>query len=204
MPTDIRLDEVDGSWVVVDSAVLKSSAIDFLLDAPSRRSVSGGVRRALTHDGRDGLTLNMSSDYPGGVTVESDLRVAGRLLLPDSGSGGMVDLIGQLKEDVAELKSANQRFDPTRIDRLELSVTSLAALMNASVVPPWRTKEEVEHGDDMGILYVSASSLGLVVEYIVLQNDPQYTDGQVVQIEPAPGTVTLRGSTVRVTINLAG
>jgi hypothetical protein len=116
----------------------------------------------------------------------------------------MVDLIGQLKEDVAELKSANQRFDPTRIDRLELSVTSLAALMNASVVPPWRTKEEVEHGDDMGILYVSASSLGLVVEYIVLQNDPQYTDGQVVQIEPAPGTVTLRGSTVRVTINLAG
>jgi beta-lactam-binding protein with PASTA domain len=56
----------------------------------------------------------------------------------------------------------------------------------------------------MGILYMSASSLGFVVEYVVLQNDPQYSDGQVVQIEPPPGTAALRGSTVRVTINLAG
>jgi hypothetical protein len=204
MPTDIRLDEFDGSWVIVDSAVLKSTAIDFLLDAPSRRGVSGGLRRALTHNGGDGLTINMSSDYPGGVTVESDLKVTGRLLLSPDGSSSVSDVISQLEDDIAELRLESHRFDPTRIDRLEQSVATLAALMNASVVPPWRTRDEVEQGDDMGILYMSASSLGFVVEYIVLQNDPQYNDGEVVQIEPPPGTVALRGSTVRVTINLAG
>ena len=80
MPTDIKLDEFDGNWVVVESAVLKSTAIDFLLDNPSRRGADG-FRRALTHDGADGLTINMSGDYPGGVTVDSNVRVTGRLLL---------------------------------------------------------------------------------------------------------------------------
>ena len=56
----------------------------------------------------------------------------------------------------------------------------------------------------MGVLYKSASSLGFEVEYLVLQNDPQYSHGQVVQIEPSPGTAALRGSTISVTINLAG
>jgi hypothetical protein len=202
MPTDIKLDDVDGNWVIVESAVLKSTAIDFLLDAPSRRG-AGGFRRALTHDGGDGLTINMSGDYPGGVTVDSNLRVTGRLLVSADGTD-VSNVISQLKEDVAGLKLESNRFDPTRIDRLEQSLASLAALMNASIVPPWRTKQEVEEGDEMGILYMSASSLGFEVEYVVLQNDPQYSHGQVVQIEPPPGTAALRGSTIRVTVNLAG
>ena len=89
MPTDIRLDEVDGTWVIVESAALKSTASDFLLDAPGRRSASGGFRRALVHDGRDGLTLNFNGDYPGGVTVGGDLRVTGRLLLSADASSGI-------------------------------------------------------------------------------------------------------------------
>ncbi len=204
MPTDISLDEVDGTWVIVESAVLKSTASDFLLDAPGRRGASGGFRRALVHDSRDGLTINFNGDYPGGVTVGGDFRVTGRLLLSADASSGIADLLGQLKEDVAELKLENQRFDPERVDRLERSVATLAALMNASVVPPWRTREEVEEGDDMGVLYMSASALGFVVDYIVWQSEPGYSHGDVVRIEPPAGTVALRGSTVRVTINLEG
>ena len=128
MATDIRLDEVDGNWVVVESDVLKSTATDFLLDAPDRRSTGGGFRRALVHDGQDGLTINFNGDYPGGVTVGGDLRVAGRLLLRDDASGNTADLIGQLHKDVAELKRDHLLVYPERIDRLEQSIASLAAM----------------------------------------------------------------------------
>jgi beta-lactam-binding protein with PASTA domain len=77
-------------------------------------------------------------------------------------------------------------------------------MMNASVVPKWLTKEEVENGDDMGVRVKSASELGLDVEYNVLQRDPRFRHGDVVSIEPPPGSVVSRGSTVLVTINLEG
>ena len=41
-----------------------------MIDAPSRRSTSGGNRRALVHNFSDGLTINWASDYPDGVTIE--------------------------------------------------------------------------------------------------------------------------------------
>ncbi len=62
MPTDIRLDEGDGNWVVVESAIMKSTVSDFMLDAPGR-SQAGGHRRALVHDGQDGLTINFNGDW---------------------------------------------------------------------------------------------------------------------------------------------
>jgi hypothetical protein len=204
MATDIKLDEFDGSWVVVECDVLKSTAIDFQIDAPDRRSTAGGLRRAIVHNGQDGLTINFEGDYPGGVTVASDLRVAGRLFLSTDARTGALDAIGELRQDVADLKRDILFASSERIDRIEQSIASLAALINASVIPAWRTKEEVEEGDDMGIRAPSASALGFVVEYVVLQADPNYVHGQVVSIEPPPGTVALRGSTVRITINLEG
>jgi len=203
MPTDIKLDEVDGNWLILESAVLKSTASDFLLEAPDRKT-RRGIRRALVHDGGDGLTINPSSDYPGGVTIASDLRVTGKLLLSPADSDDLSDLIGQIQEEVAELKFEKTRFDEARIDRLEQSITTIAALMNASVVPPWRTKMEVEEGDEMGILYMSAADLGLQIEWVAHQNDLQYNIGDVISIAPPPGSVVPRGGIVRVEVNLEG
>jgi hypothetical protein len=202
MATDIRLDEGDGNWLIVDSAVLKSTASDFMLDAPGRNA-SGGHRRALVHDSGDGLTVNFNGDYPGGVTLAGNVRVGGTLTVGDN-ADDLIDSIADLRDDVANLRREVNRFDEARVGRLEDSLRSLAALLGASIVPPWQTREEVERGDDMGVLYQSADDLELRVEWLVWQAEPGFEDGQVVGIEPPPGTALRRGSTVRVTINLLG
>lgn len=71
MPSDIRL---VGEGILV-------TANDLMLDFVGRRSDSrtDGVRRALTHDHTDGLTLNWDRDYPGGVTILGTLTVPDRL-----------------------------------------------------------------------------------------------------------------------------
>jgi hypothetical protein len=69
MATDVKLDEHDGNWVVVEGKALKVSGSDLMLDEPSRRSTQLGLRRALVHDQNDGLTINFNRDYPGGVTI---------------------------------------------------------------------------------------------------------------------------------------
>jgi hypothetical protein len=69
MTTDVRLDEVDGTFVVVQGRVLKVQATDLMLDSPERHSGAGPNRRALVHDQSDGLTINFNGDYPGGVAI---------------------------------------------------------------------------------------------------------------------------------------
>ena len=72
--SDVVLDD-DRNWVRVEGNVLQSQTSDFMLDNPGRRGQGGGRwRRALVHDGGDGLTVNFNGDYPGGVTVV-DARV---------------------------------------------------------------------------------------------------------------------------------
>jgi hypothetical protein len=69
MSTDVRLDDVDGSFVVVQGRVLKVEASDLMLDSAERRNGGGPFRRALVHNQNDGLSVNFSGDYPGGVTL---------------------------------------------------------------------------------------------------------------------------------------
>jgi hypothetical protein len=73
MATDIKLDDGDdGSWVTIDAHAVRIEGSDVLLDSAERRSAGGGRhRRALVHDGGDGLTINFGRDYPGGVTINS-------------------------------------------------------------------------------------------------------------------------------------
>jgi hypothetical protein len=82
MATDVRLDAEDGNTVVVEGRVLKATASDFVLDAPSRRGKdergARGLRRALVHDQRDGLTINFNRDYPGGVTINDVVALNNR------------------------------------------------------------------------------------------------------------------------------
>lgn len=72
MPGDVKLDQYNEEWVVIEGSVLKATTADLMLDAPSRRRPGGGPhRRALVHDQRDGLTINFNGDYPGGVAINS-------------------------------------------------------------------------------------------------------------------------------------
>jgi hypothetical protein len=71
MATDIRLDEGDGTVLVLVSRVLKAEASDFMLDSEERRKGGGPHRRALVHDQNDGLTINFANDYKGGVTLNA-------------------------------------------------------------------------------------------------------------------------------------
>lgn len=199
MTTDIRLDEHGGDWVEVDAAALRIRGADLIIDDPRRRRADG-LRRALVHDQGDGLTINIEGDYPGGVTIDGDLRLTGALLA----GGTQADVVTSLRTEIADLRSQLGPVTVDRLDRLDRTIASLAALLDAVIVPEWLTKEEVEHGDDLGLRSPSAADLGLVVIWDVLQADPRYGHEELVGIDPEPGTALRRGSTVRITINLAG
>ena len=71
-------------------------------------------------------------------------------------------------------------------------------------IPPWLTKEEVEHGDDMGIARPSAAQLGLIATFAFVRQQPGFGHEQVFAIDPPGGTFVQRGASVAVTINLQG
>lgn len=48
---------------------------DLKIDHAPRRTSAGGYRRALVHDFDDGLTVNWSEDYPGGVTIRGQVKM---------------------------------------------------------------------------------------------------------------------------------
>ena len=79
MSSNITLDSDGRDWVLVEGTVLKSATTDFMLDSPLRRSRPRGLRRAMVHDGRDGLTINYGRDYPGGVTINDVVELSNRL-----------------------------------------------------------------------------------------------------------------------------
>jgi hypothetical protein len=193
MATDIKLDQQGGNWLVAESQVLKSTATDLMLDAQSRRRGGPSThRRALVHDYNDGLTLT------GDARVSGDLRVVGELAVD---GGLLVD--GERVESTRFLES-NLRWAEDRIAALEKTVEALLSMAGAVVVPGWTTKTEILEGDDMGMVHRSAEELGLTVEYVIDQRRPGFDHEQVISIEPSPGTVLMRGSTVVVTLNLEG
>ena len=203
MATDVKLDQGDGSFVVVEGRVLKVAGSDLILDSRERRRESQTPnRRALVHDARDGLTINFDGDYPGGVTVNGNTAVTGELILAGT------SLTTELQSLRIELESL-QRTSSSRIDLLETTVASLVALAGAVIIPPWKTKTEVEQGDDEaavggGPATPSAAALGLVVEVEFDRLRPGFGHEDVVSIEPVAGTAVKPGSTVKVTVNLNG
>jgi hypothetical protein len=90
MSSDILLnDGTHQDRVTIQATVLHSTAADLIIDSPARRSNTSGPRRALVHDGGDGLTVNFNHDYPGGVTLNS---VATLSLKPRNYQGGTPQL----------------------------------------------------------------------------------------------------------------
>ena len=211
MTTDIKLDQQGGNWLVAESQILKSTATDLMLDAPGRRR--GGAspyRRALVHDFNDGLTLNYAGDYPGGVAITGNTSITGSASIAgDASVAGGLTVAGDLIVDGDKIETnrylqGQLNYAEVRIAALEKTVETLLTLAGVVVVPAWRTKTEVLEGDDMGVVYQSAEALGLVVQYVIDQRRPGYDHEQVISIQPDPGTVVPRGTTVVVTLNLEG
>ena len=199
MATDIKLDQQGGDWLIIEGRVLKTTASDLIIDSPGRRlggSPSSPHRRALVHDFQDGLTINFNGDYPGGVTVNGKLAVTGDLTVAGK---ALSETIADLHAVLGSIQRTTDRFEA-----LENSVASIVQLMGAVVIPPWRTKTEVEEGDDMGMSTQSAEQLGLVVQFQIDQRNPNFDHEEVISIKPPVGTVVMPGSTVIVTINLEG
>jgi hypothetical protein len=98
MDSDIKLNDRN---VVVEGDALEVHGTDLILDSAGRRGMvawkpgpdknPARPRRAVVHDGNDGLTLNYAKDYPGGVTVEGDAHVTGGLAVQ-----GNLTLAGEL------------------------------------------------------------------------------------------------------------
>jgi hypothetical protein len=65
----VKLDQVDGNFIVLEAHVVEAHASDFELFSDNRRKGGGPNRRALVHDFNDGLTVNYSGDYPGGLLL---------------------------------------------------------------------------------------------------------------------------------------
>jgi hypothetical protein len=96
MPTDVKLDQGDGTMLELDANVVRATASDFVLDSAARHTGgqihrTAGNRRALVHDSADGLTVNFSGDYPGGVTINGSIISLNTLTL-DSPSAGDVQV----------------------------------------------------------------------------------------------------------------
>ena len=82
-------------------------------------------------------------------------------------------------------------------------IKSLVGLLGV-FVPNWHNRIEIEQGDDMGMVILSANEIGLVIEIIPLQYEPGFEHEEVVSMEPPADTLVARGSTVRVRMNFEG
>jgi hypothetical protein len=188
MVTDVRLDEGDGSFVVVQGRVLKIAGSELMLDSPERRIENQNPnRRALVHDPKDGLTINSGNDYPGGVTINGTVAVPGRFFL-----AGFELSPESTRRQISDLSK--------NIDRLEATILSLVELVGAAVIPLW----DQEPATAGGLPIPSAQELGLVVEFEFDRLDPGFEHEDVVRISPEVGNVVKKGSTVVVTVNLTG
>jgi hypothetical protein len=112
------------------------------------------------------------------------------------------DQLNELGQKQETLAQAVQQLS-SRIDQVGLNLERLMNFMG-SVVPAWQTKEEVENGDDMGLVTMSAAQLGLNVVYESVRQAAGFQHEDVVSISPSAGTLVQRGSTVTVVLNLEG
>jgi hypothetical protein len=118
MANDIKLEgDVDKDFMELTARVVKAISSDFMLDMPDRRKGGGPFRRALVHDENDGLTINFSGDYPGGVTLiglntlqvlrDITFGVPGITITGESVmvSVSLAEVITQLEREVLELNN---------------------------------------------------------------------------------------------------
>jgi hypothetical protein len=81
MVADIKLEDnvvsVEDTDPAKPIALLKIKARDLELDASDRRKNQTEHRRALVHGPGDTLVINWGPDYPGGVTIDGEVKFLG-------------------------------------------------------------------------------------------------------------------------------
>jgi hypothetical protein len=85
----------------------------------------------------------------------------------------------------------------------QATLAQISSLLGV-VVPAWQTLTQVQNGDDMGLVRPSAAQLGLTADIIPVQQEPGFGQEDVVSIDPPPGTLVARGSTVHLQVNYQG
>lgn len=124
MKADIKLGAHTDDEIHIEGRLARLSTTDVLLDAPERRSQSGGHRRALVHDSTDGLTINFNGDYPGGVTIN------GKIHGPDL-DAATVNLAVEVHQEAPALPRVARPGDlrvihvPSSVDGVQLEQTTV-------------------------------------------------------------------------------
>lgn len=65
-----------GNEVIVEAFTLKMEGADLRIDYGPRRTNNSDHRRAIVHDYSDGLTINWANDYPGGISLNGNVKVS--------------------------------------------------------------------------------------------------------------------------------
>lgn len=129
---------IQGEVKIPDKVVgnLHFVATDLLLDHPGRRQKAEEMRRALVHDFQDGLTINWDRDYPGGVTIQGEVKMPHKLAvnriefmmeemqrieLPSGLPGPLIPVRRsvELEHVIAELRTEINALK-ARLDKLEI------------------------------------------------------------------------------------
>jgi|SRR6185369_227651 len=117
---------------------------------------------------------------------------------------GFLDIIDQQQTEAAQratnhdVQIAALRQEVRELKALLAPVAQIAQLLGVTV-PDWRTRDDVENGDEE-LAVPSAKEVGLLVTFDVVQ-DPGVPGRAIIRIEPETGTFVARGSEVVVTVN---
>ncbi|RZN82247.1 MAG: hypothetical protein EVB11_09105 [Winogradskyella sp.] len=86
----------------------KMEGADVKLDHKARRKNKTPNRRAMVHDFNDGLTLNWTKDYPGGVTINGTVKCPDKLVVKNK---DVLRMITELQKKVTDLEKLYQMID---------------------------------------------------------------------------------------------
>jgi hypothetical protein len=186
---------------------------DYPLDSSTRFTVA--TRNAITRlRGSDAIHGLVISPQTGDVTNDAlagPISSIKRDQILELAYSDVIDKkIDQLQLAIARLESRlgvignSVQGVSSALEELRSRQDGIIELLDGVTVPNWRTREEVESGDDMGMVTPSAESIGLLVEFHMLQREPGFAHEDVVRIVPTPGSLLRRGSTVQVSLNLEG
>ena len=86
------------------------------------------------------------------ITVARDLTFAGEIRWKSARNGEerkLTEVIDRMEYDIGRLNLYSGQYTIDEIRKLR----PVWQLFDAAAVPPWSTREEVERGDDMGVLF---------------------------------------------------
>ena len=145
-----------------------------------------------------------------GYVVYGAVRHAHRDLYTGLAYLDLIDLnVLALRDRIDQLALQQQQLVAS-VATLQASCATIAASLEqmmsliGAVIPAWTNQEEVESGDDMGMVRPSAAALGLTVVFETVRQAAGFGHHEVVSISPPAGTLVAKGSTVTVVINLEG